>query len=750
MVLLSVIVAVVATVPVATAHAVRDQPARYADRPDVDAPGTDAPDRDFPDVLDRRGTPNAAEVPDPAQINVFADLGSWHGYGLPGVGDSTDYGAFTGPMYIAQEEPWYLSRAFSRIELTDHETGRRIDLAADHSPEVHAYPAMLAQTYRVDGLVLTLELRFVTSRGALVRARVTDVGDTARTLDVSWTGALLRPGEASAHSAVSLSATTTGVRVDFAKVRDTPGFLTSGTERFDAIHDDPVSTTVHGDSYVTSRRTPLRIAPHTDASLGWVESYTFTETERAEESAALHDALARPDQAVWRSRARWDGYFARALRGVAPPYRRLAVKAIETLVGNWRGAAGQLHYAGVTPSITFRDFAAAYWPWDSFKEAVGVATFAPDLAESVIRAELEHQISADSPTRPQDAGMLPDVVGYNGAAEGSPKWNDRNTKPPLASWAVWHTFEASRDVTFVREVYPKLVAQHDWWYRNRDHDHDGLAEYGATAHPKNGTPQEALRAAAWESGMDNAPRFDRDTGVEVLANTNQSGSRIGYSLNRESVDLNAYLVVEKRYLSRIADVLGEFADARRFDKEADSLTQTIRSHMYDPATGFYYDSALDSSAPLSDLGKGVEGLTPLWAGIATKEQAAAARSALVDPEQFATRIPFPTVPKNSPKFDPTGYWRGTSWLDQLYFGSTALERYGYRADAENLRTRTLDNAEGLTGNAPIRENYNSLTGAGMNATNFSWSAALLLVMLTHTPTVPPWPSPSLGVRPSSS
>ena len=38
-------------------------------------------------------------------------------------------------------------------------------------------------------------------------------------------------------------------------------------------------------------------------------------------------------------------------------------------------------------------------------------------------------------------------------------------------------------------MYPKLVDYHNWWYRNRDHNGNGLIEYGATAHPKHNNQQ---------------------------------------------------------------------------------------------------------------------------------------------------------------------------------------------------------------------------------------------------------------------
>ncbi|MCW1437900.1 alpha-glucosidase, partial [Citrobacter freundii] len=36
------------------------------------------------------------------------------------------------------------------------------------------------------------------------------------------------------------------------------------------------------------------------------------------------------------------------------------------------------------------------------------------------------------------------------------------------------------DKAWLAEMYPKLVAYHDWWLRNRDHNGNGVPEYGAT------------------------------------------------------------------------------------------------------------------------------------------------------------------------------------------------------------------------------------------------------------------------------
>jgi putative isomerase len=58
----------------------------------------------------------------------------------------------------------------------------------------------------------------------------------------------------------------------------------------------------------------------------------------------------------------------------------------------------------------------------------------------------------------------------------------------------------------------------------------------------------------------------------------------------------------------------------------------------------------------------------------------------------------------------------------------ALKNYGYHDLAQTLSSKLYLNAQGLAENGAIRENYNPETGAEQGATNFSWSAAHLLML----------------------
>ncbi|MER5884048.1 trehalase family glycosidase [Streptomyces sp. NPDC001941] len=686
----------------------------------------------YADVLDLRGTPAAALPGDRRgnnPVNVFADQGAWHAYALPGAGDRDAYGGFTGPLYIAQEYPWWLSRSFTRIGLS--ERGRPLDLAAGGAPRSASLPGLLRQEYDLGGgLRLTLALRYATDRTALVRAEVRNDGAAPRTLDADWSGSLLRPADQPMHDAPSLTATGTGVGVDFARVRETWDYLTDGTERFEVRHRERVRTEVTGDGYRTRALSPVTLRPGQAHAYDWTESYTFTPAERVREERRARGVLAAPGAVAAAGEARWRGYVAGAVRGVPADRRRTAVKALETLTTNWRSAAGQLKHDGITPSISYKWFTGGIWAWDTWKQAVGTARFDPRLARSQIRSAFDWQVRPDSRTRPQDAGMVPDVVFYNDPARGGGNWNERNSKPPLAAWAVWEVYRAGDDTRFLAELYPKLAAYQAWWYRTRDHDGDGLAEYGATVDPANDSPEERRLAAAWESGMDNAPRFDAALGTSVVENRSADGTLLGWSLDQESVDLNSYLALDQGYLARIADALGKPREARGWRAKSAATAERVRRTMFDPATGWFHDTALASGQRLTARGRGIEGAVPLWTGTASPAQAAAVRRRLLDPAEFATPVPFPTVARSSPYFSPTAYWRGPVWLDQAYFALGGLRRYGYGADADALRDRLLGNASGLTGGAPVMENYDPLTGAPLNSPNFSWSAALLLPLLS--------------------
>lgn len=413
--------------------------------------------------------------------------------------------------------------------------------------------------------------------------------------------------------------------------------------------------------------------------------------DEAGRSAALQKAAAvqaAPAKYKKETADRWDGYLNKVLRTDMPEeYNRVAAKAVVTLIANWRSARGDLFHDGVAPSHAVGYF-VGFWGWDSWKHAVALARFAPELAKDQVRTMFDYQTPE---------GMIIDCI-YSDAAEN----NTRDSKPPLAAWAVDEIFQCTGDSTFVKEMYPKLLSYYRWWFRYRDHNHNGICEFGAC----DGT----LEAAAWESGMDNAIRFD-----EAVMVKNEEGA---WSMNQESVDLNAFLALEHALLTRLAPVAGEtFTDP--------NPSKEVQNYFFVPERGFFFDKRLDGTYVLEE---GTEACVPLWAGIATKEQAAACMKLFTDTAKFATYIPFPTIAADNPKFMPAGYWRGPIWLDQVYFGISGIRKYGYSTEADRFTDQVFTRLQGLTETAPIHENYDTHNGGRLKAPHFSWSSAHLLLL----------------------
>lgn len=399
--------------------------------------------------------------------------------------------------------------------------------------------------------------------------------------------------------------------------------------------------------------------------------------------------LKDPDTYLREHDNRWDGYLAKTLReDMDSVYNRIAVKSVVTLISNWRTHRGGLLHEGVVPSHAVGYF-VGFWAWDSWRFSAAMAKFAPELAKNNIRAMFDYQLPD---------GMIIDCI-YTDTAEN----NARDSKPPLVSWAVNEIFEQTGDTAFVQEMYPQLTAYYRWWFDKRDHDGNRMCEFGST----DGTTE----AAAWESGMDNAIRFDEAGMVK-----NDSDA---YSFDQESVDLNAYLALEHRLLSKFGELTGQpFEEPYFGDLAAD--------YFFDEEEGFFFDRRLKDGSFVRE--EGCEAYIPLWTRIATEEQVTRMMGSLRDTVKFNTYIPFPTVAADNPKFMPKGYWRGPIWLDQTYFAIRGLRNYGYSKEADEYTMRVFDRLEGLTGSAPIHENYGTHTGECLKAPHFSWSAAHLLML----------------------
>ncbi|EJF99197.1 MGH1-like glycoside hydrolase domain-containing protein [Flavobacterium sp. F52] len=614
---------------------------------------------------------------------AFSDKGAWFAFGF--LNASNVQAGFSGPFLMTEQNGVWLSSSFVSLQLKDEKGQDIIDwksfLVAQNS-----YNSHLEQQFKNEKIDVKQQLVFLSGHSTLQRTSITNKTAKTITLFPSYNASLFLDDLQLSNEKNTLRIVSSkSIAVGYIQ------FLKSNPE---------IEITKQGYKAQTEK---LVLKPNETKEIIVSQTFIFpqyswkTENETIQKTVfttLLNNTQKEKEKQLAQLIAKKKNIYK------DHSYSDLIAKLVLTLQNNTRIPAEGLKHGGLFPSYNYEWF-HGFWAWDSWKHAVAVANYDAELAKNQMRALFDYQ---------DPNGFIPDCVYRNNLLEEN---NYRNTKAPLAAWAVWKIYEKTKDDNFIKEFYPKLTLYHNWWYKERDHDQDGLCEFGST----DGT----VIAARWESGMDNAVRFDDS---KILKNGEKA-----YSLDQESVDLNSFLFAEKDYLSKMASVLKLNDEAKKWKNESDALKLKIQKQFWDQETGWFYDTTIDGKTLIKAMG--CEGYCPIWAEVATAEQAKSAKNNMVDPASLNTFVPLPTLAANHPKFKPdNGYWRGPIWLDQSYFGINGLEKYGYTKEANELAYKLMHNAEGVMDKGTsIRENYQPVNGKGLEAYNFSWSASHYLMLL---------------------
>jgi len=617
---------------------------------------------------------------------MFSDQGAWFAFGLTDT--DIPLTGFSGPYLMTQQNGIWSSMSLSRLLLTSGNHNKNLIEPKKDLVQQVSYLSHLEQDFKNKSIELKQQLVFLSGHTVLQKMRITNVSDKSIQFNASVQGAVNDIGITISNEAGIVKLTSTK--------SNAVGYIQSNNniEKTEILESNK--------SYALIFKS-FDLKPNETKEIVISQTFIFLEYSWTGEKELI--STTNFDQVLQKRIKEKENQLGKVFKQLNPKFsdsisKIAAAKSILTLQNNWRIPAGEIKKQGLFPSYHYKWF-HGFWAWDSWKHAVGLSYYNTTIAKDQMRLMFDFQ---------KEDGFITDCVFRDTSIE---KHNERDTKPPLAAWAVAKIYEKDKDVSFVKELYPKLVKYHNFWYAKRDHDQDGLCEYGST--------DGSLIAAKWESGMDNAIRFDNS---KILKN-----SEDGYSIDQESVDLNAYLYAEKLYLVTLAEALQKTEEAAKYKQEAEVLKIRIQSQFYDINDGWFYDTNLEGDIFIK--GEGSEGWTALWANAATQEQAEAVKNSMMNPEKFFTKVPFQTMSADHEKFNPlNGYWRGPNWLDQTYFGVKGLRNYGFNLEADKATLQILKGAEGLLEKGPsIRENYHPITGKGLNAENFSWSAAHILMLL---------------------
>lgn len=382
------------------------------------------------------------------------------------------------------------------------------------------------------------------------------------------------------------------------------------------------------------------------------------------------------DYAFAEAARRWEAWF-NAAPPVAEPYQKQALYAWWILRAGLISTRYYMTREAMTPS---KIHYVGVWQWDALFHALAYRHIDRKIAQDQIRVVLDHQRSD---------GMIPDAIHDEGTITHLSFPVDADvTKPPLLAWALWKLYQSDGDREYLEELYEPVVRWNRWWLENCDLDGDGLCEY---PHP-------------FSSGLDDNPIWD--AGMPVTA-----------------PDLNTYLVLQMENLGRIASAIGLTAEARAWEEQAEAHLRRMIAMLWDEEAGLFWPRLKGQIIPVLTPFS----LFPLITGRLPAIMAQRLVSHLINPREYWTKYPVPTVAISDPHYNPLQMWRGPAWVNVNYLMVEGLERSGFPAVAQELRRRTL---EMVMQHNDIYEFYHPETGqpGPSAATMFGWSASLFIEM----------------------
>jgi alpha,alpha-trehalase len=200
------------------------------------------------------------------------------------------------------------------------------------------------------------------------------------------------------------------------------------------------------------------------------------------------------------------------------------------------------------------------------------------------------------------------------------------------------------------------------------------------------------------------------------------------------VCLNSLLYKTEKDLQQMSELLGRQEDARKWQHLAEERKGRIQQYLWDPARRLFFDYNFDTGVRSSY--EYITTFYPLWAGLATPEQAQELRHNLGIFEQPGGLVMSTT--EAGVQWDyPYG------WAPTQIIAIEGLRRYGFVDDANRISYNFLATiAENFRRDGTIREKYNVVTrssesniqaGYNQNVIGFGWTNAAFLVFLQELP-----------------
>ncbi len=226
-------------------------------------------------------------------------------------------------------------------------------------------------------------------------------------------------------------------------------------------------------------------------------------------------------------------------------------------------------------------------------------------------------------------------------------------------------------------------------------------------------------------------RSMRESGFDVTLRFGPFGAATHHFA---AVCLNSLLYKTEKDLQRMSEILGHPENAKNWSGKAAERQKRIVQYFWDADRGLFFDfNTVNGKRSRYEY---AATFYPLWAGLASKDEARAVAQNLKLFEQPGGVAMSRT--ESQAQWDlPYG------WAPIQLLAVEGLRRYGYSAEADRISGKFLSMVlENFRRDRTIREKYNVVTrssetavveGYAQNVTGFGWTNAVFLELLYESP-----------------
>jgi alpha,alpha-trehalase len=356
--------------------------------------------------------------------------------------------------------------------------------------------------------------------------------------------------------------------------------------------------------------------------------------------------------------------------------------------------------------------------------------------------------------------FLFEVEHYGAVLNANRSYYLTRSQPPFLTSMILAVYDSpggarEKDRSWLANAYQLAVKDHDFWTvephlagttgLSRYYDFgDGPAAESLQdetghyrdvaayflAHPEAG--QELVHTAA--GGVALSPDFYkgdrsmRESGFDITFLFGPYGARTHHFA---PVGLNSLLFKTEKDLQRMSELLGRTKESAEWAQRAEERKANIQKYLWDAQRGLFFDYDFEKQKR-----SGYEFVTtfyPLWAGVATPEQAAAVVNHLSQFERQGGLVT--STYRTGAQWDYPYAWAPCQLL-----ADEGLRRYGFQRQADRLSYEFLSMvAENFRRDGTIREKYNAVTrssetqvsaGYHENVVGFGWTNGVFLELLS--------------------